>query len=138
MRKKKLIYVCDFIDTCAPLLLRNRHGNIIPFDDWVTMYQVFLRQLQSEFPRGYIELGHYLATHFQMKNVESGPIVQQCKNRHGQQEVIMIRWDALEKEDFDNLAKFAQSLHYVTETMFRLDLFKEAFNKFKNGRQKTD
>ena len=121
----------DFFDNYAPLLLKDKAGRFMSFPDWTKMYLHLLRKLREEFPRGFIEVAYYLGVHYEMRNVEVEPFLQQCKNRHGQEKILMVNWLAMEPVDIDQLSKFCMTLHYLTETRFRLDLFREACQIFK-------
>jgi len=128
--KKNKIDMVDFIDNHNSLLLRNKDGRILYFDDIRDMYLKFLKRLRIEFANGYIEPAHYVIEHYQLNSGEAATWLQYSYRHFRLENVIILNWKELSSDDKHSLKVFVQSLHNLLGTPFYLDKLNEILDEY--------
>lgn len=132
IRKRSQLDMVDLIDDHNSLLLRNKDGRILFFDDCYDMYRTFLKRMKSEFPKGYIEPCFYVMDHYGLNSSEVKEWFNCCERSYRLQKVILIDWDDLSDDDITQLTRLAQSLHSLLGTPYRMQLLLRALNDLNN------
>ena len=130
--KKSQLDMVDIIDDHNSLLLRNKNGRILFFDDCYDMYVKFLKRLKTDFPKGYIEPSYYVMEHYGLNSSEVKEWFNCCERSYKLPKVILIDWKEMSDEDKYQMERLAQSLHYLLGTPFRMQLLTKALNEFDN------
>lgn len=122
----------DLITRFNPFGFKEQDGTSMAFPNYGEVYLFTLRRLQSQFPRGFVDITLFIHQMSQMPMSDCKQVVKSFKTLGLNDGVMLIEYWNPETNPKYEFEKIMRAFHTLSETTFNKDYYNDAWNTFEN------